>query len=113
MESKFKQSYDKSPNFWREIASQMNIHFLSDFTAGELESVWNHFNISYEINLENLKSKGVNSISWKYFAIMDEVRGGTREIAELCVPRPGESLLKEFQKISRKSPTLSQTCISK
>jgi hypothetical protein len=106
MENKFFKSYDKAPTLWREIASQMNINFLSDFTASEVESVWNHCNINYEINLENLKSKGVDTVNWKYFAVMDEIRGDTREIAELCVPRPGESLLSEFQKLSHKHPSL-------
>ena len=105
VDSEFQKSYEEDSNQWREIASQMNLSFLSDFTAKESESVWNHCNISYEVNLETLKSKGVDAVSWKYFAVMDELRGGTRTITDLCVPRPGECWLEEFKRLRR--PTLS------
>lgn len=104
-DEKFKEVYDNAPYLWRDLACQMNANFLSNFSASELESVWKHCIINYDINLENLKSKGVNTVKWKYFAVMDEIRGGTQQISDICVPKPGEHLLKDFQKLSQKNPS--------
>ncbi len=97
-DSRFKEYHD-SEQLWQQLVVQMNEKFFSEFTGFELETAWSHFNLQYELNLENLKSKGVNTVRWKYFAVMDEIRGGTREISEICVPRPGEALVDEFRKL--------------
>lgn len=100
MDSKFRESYENTPHLWKELTNQMNEKFLTDFSASELECVWNHCVITYEINLENLKSKGVDTVKWKYFAVLDELLGGTSEISDICIPRPGEHLLKKFNRIT-------------
>ncbi|XP_065221292.1 uncharacterized protein LOC135846238 [Planococcus citri] len=97
-DSKLLENYDKD-QLWRSIAGEMNAKFFTDFNAEEVESAWKYCLMTYDTNLENLKSKGVNTVKWKYFAVMDELRGGTSEISDICVPRPGEKMLRKFIKI--------------
>lgn len=105
-DNRFKENFQNTFYLWKELASQMSERLMTDFSTSELESVWNHCVITYEINLENLKSKGVDTIKWRYFAVIDELLGGTSEISDICVPRPGENLLKKFRKLQMRSDSL-------
>lgn len=98
-EDKFIGSFDNQKRCWEELAVRLNEKFLADFSADEVSFVWNRCNLLYELNLECLKSKGVDAVQWKYFAVMDEIRGGTKEISEICIPKPGNHLLTEFNSI--------------
>lgn len=96
-ENKFTGSFEDQLRCWEELVGRLNEKFLVDFSVDEVVFVWNQCNILYKLNLEKLKSEGVDAVQWKYFAVMDEIRGGTKEISEICIPKPGDYLLADFR----------------
>lgn len=98
-ENKFIGSFEDQLPHWEKLSGRLNEKFSTDFTVDELVLVWNQCNILYEFNLEKLKSEGVDAVQWKYFAVMDEIRGGTKEISEICIPKPGDYLLADFHSL--------------
>jgi len=85
---------------WYGLVTKMNICLDSNaaIESCEAESIWNQCVQHYESNLEKLKNEGPQNVSWPYFAIMDQMLGGTIEISDDCHPRPGEYLVPLFMK---------------
>lgn len=83
---------------WHDLVTKMN-HCLNDndnIESREAESLWNQCVQNYEFNLTKLKIEGPQNVDWPYFAIMDQMLGGTIEIPDTCHPRPGEELVPVF-----------------
>lgn len=83
---------------WYGLVTKMNkcLGMNADVESYEAESLWNQCVQQYEENLDKLKAEGPQNIRWPYFAIMDQMLGGTIEIPDVCHPRPGEELVSVF-----------------
>lgn len=83
---------------WYSLVTKMNkcLGLNADIESYEAESLWNQCVQQYEENLDKLKAEGPQNIRWPYFAIMDQMLGGTIEIPDFCHPRPGEELVPVF-----------------
>lgn len=83
---------------WYELVTKMNksLGGNADIESYEAESLWNQCVEQYEENLDKLKAEGPQNVKWPYFAIMDQMLGGTIEIPGVCHPRPGEDLVPVF-----------------
>lgn len=83
---------------WYDLVTKMNksLGANADIESYEAESLWNQCVEQYEENLDKLKSEGPQDVKWPYFAIMDQMLGGTIEIPDICHPRPGEELVPVF-----------------
>jgi len=83
---------------WYELVTRMNksLDGNIEIESYEAESLWNQCVEQYEDNLEKLKAEGPQNVKWPYFAIMDQMLGGTIEIPDVCHPRPGEDLVPVF-----------------
>lgn len=83
---------------WYDLVTKMNnsLDANADIESYEVESLWNQCVQHYELNLEKLKNEGPQNVRWPYFAIMDQMLGGTIEISDDCHPRPGEELVPVF-----------------
>lgn len=83
---------------WFDLVTKMNknLDVNADIESYEAESLWNQCVEHYEENLEKLKIEGPEKVKWPYFAIMDQMLGGTVEIPDVCHPRPGEELVPVF-----------------
>lgn len=83
---------------WYGLVTKMNkcLGMNADIESYEAESLWNQCVQQYEENLDKLKAEGPQNIRWPYFAIMDQMLGGTIEIPDVCHPRPGEELVPVF-----------------
>lgn len=83
---------------WYGLVTKMNkcLGMSADIESYEAESLWNQCVQQYEENLDKLKAEGPQNIRWPYFAIMDQMLGGTIEIPNVCHPRPGEELVPVF-----------------
>ncbi|XP_050537400.1 uncharacterized protein LOC126903311 [Daktulosphaira vitifoliae] len=94
---------------WFDLVTKMNKNLGSnaDIESYEAESLWNQCVEQYEENLNKLKVEGPQDVKWPYFAIMDQMLGGTIEIPDVCHPRPGEELVPVFtQGVWKKSEVL-------
>lgn len=83
---------------WFDLVTKMNKSLITnaDIEPYEAESLWNQCVERYEENLDKLKAEGPLDVKWPYFAIMDQMLGGTIEIPDGCYPRPGEELVPAF-----------------
>lgn len=83
---------------WYDLATKMNKNLgtNADIESYEAESLWNQCVDQYEENLNILKAEGPQNVKWPYFAIMDQMLGGTIEIPDVHHPRPGEGLVPVF-----------------
>lgn len=83
---------------WYDLVTKMNksLGTNADIESYEAESLWNQCVEQYEENLDKLKAEGPQDVKWPYFAIMDQMLGGTIEIPNMNHPRPGEELVPIF-----------------
>lgn len=83
---------------WYDLVTKMNKNLGTniDIESYEAESLWNQCVDQYEENLNTLKAEGPQNVKWPYFAIMDQMLGGTIEIPDVHHPRPGEELVPVF-----------------
>lgn len=68
---------------WERVAMKLNESLLNiKVTAKDCDDKWRNIVATYRKNIDKMKSFGDNSVRWEYFAAMDNILKGTRDLVD-------------------------------